>query len=123
GKSAGSLLEVKHRSKLSSVVRHLRAHLGEATRKMRHELQTGAVYNVGSMPYGFPIVSAGHGSYTPAMKMKPILNYRSLFLFAAAVLVAGRVLAAEPTALSLIKEGNEYVGKEAKDRVVQIRSD
>jgi hypothetical protein len=29
----------------------------------------------------------------------------------------------EPTAFELIKMGNEYVGKEAKDRVVQIRSD
>ncbi len=32
-------------------------------------------------------------------------------------------LAAEPTAFELIKEGNEYVGKDAKDKVVQIRSE
>src|SRR5438034_7573299 len=31
--------------------------------------------------------------------------------------------AAEPTALQLIKEGNRYVGEQAKDRVVQIRSE
>jgi hypothetical protein len=31
--------------------------------------------------------------------------------------------AADATALSLIKEGNEYVGKDSKDKVVQIRSE
>ena len=29
----------------------------------------------------------------------------------------------EPTALELIKQGNDYVGKDAKDQVVQIRSE
>ena len=29
----------------------------------------------------------------------------------------------EPTALSLVKEGNRYVGEQAKDKVVQIRSE
>lgn len=31
--------------------------------------------------------------------------------------------ASEPTAFQLIKAGNEYVGKDCKDQVVQIRSD
>jgi hypothetical protein len=31
--------------------------------------------------------------------------------------------AADPTAFELIKEGNRYVGEDAKDKVVQIRSD
>lgn len=31
--------------------------------------------------------------------------------------------AAEPTAFSLIKQGNDYVGKDSKDKVVQIRSE
>jgi hypothetical protein len=31
--------------------------------------------------------------------------------------------AAEPTALELIKDANEYVGKDVKDKVVQIRSE
>jgi hypothetical protein len=31
--------------------------------------------------------------------------------------------AAEPSAFELIKEGNRYVGEEAKDKVVQIRSE
>jgi hypothetical protein len=33
------------------------------------------------------------------------------------------VRSAEPTALELVKEGNRYVGEQAKDRVVQIRSE
>jgi hypothetical protein len=36
---------------------------------------------------------------------------------------AQRVSADEPTALSLIKDANEYVGKDVKDKIVQIRSD
>lgn len=31
--------------------------------------------------------------------------------------------AAEPTAFDLIKEGNRYIGEQAKDKVVQIRSE
>src|SRR5262245_36394983 len=31
--------------------------------------------------------------------------------------------AAEPTAFELVKEGNRYLGEDARDRVVQIRSD
>jgi hypothetical protein len=42
-------------------------------------------------------------------------------LAALAIEVAAR--AAEPTAFDLIKEGNRYVGEQAKDRVVQIRSE
>ena len=37
--------------------------------------------------------------------------------------LAHPLAAAEPTALSLIKEGNRYVGEDVKDQVVQIRSD
>ncbi len=32
-------------------------------------------------------------------------------------------VAAEPTALELIKEGNRYVGEQSKDKIVQIRSE
>jgi hypothetical protein len=38
-------------------------------------------------------------------------------------LVIGAKAADEPTAYKLVKEGNRYVGEQAKDRVVQIRSD
>lgn len=43
-------------------------------------------------------------------------------------ILAGSVMAfaaqaAEPTAFELIKEGNRFVGEDAKDKVVQIRSD
>ncbi len=46
-------------------------------------------------------------------------------LFAALLLSATTLLAADKdaTAFDLIKEGNRYVGEQAKDRVVQIRSD
>src|SRR5256885_16658800 len=37
------------------------------------------------------------------------------------VCIAAR--AAEPTAFELIKEANRYVGEQAKDRVVQVRSE
>src|SRR4026208_1465246 len=33
------------------------------------------------------------------------------------------VCAAEPTAFDLIKEANRYVGEQAKDKVVQVRSE
>ena len=33
------------------------------------------------------------------------------------------VQAVEPTAFDLIKEGNDYVSKDAKDKIVQIRSE
>lgn len=36
---------------------------------------------------------------------------------------ARAALAADPTAFELVKLGNEYVGKDSKDKVVQIRSE
>jgi hypothetical protein len=57
------------------------------------------------------------------MKLSPIfragLLWTALTLCSAALAAA----AAEPTALQLIKAGNDYVGKDAKDKVVQIRSE
>ena len=39
-------------------------------------------------------------------------------------LALGRAASAgEPTAFELVKEGNRHLGEEAKDRVVQIRSE
>jgi hypothetical protein len=53
---------------------------------------------------------------------KPVLKSRMLWgLLAATICVTTG--AAEPTAFELIKEGNRYVGEQAKDRVVQIRSE
>jgi hypothetical protein len=55
------------------------------------------------------------------------LNWlNSTRLFAAALLLVAltwSARAAEPTALSLIKEGNRYVGEDSKDKVTQIRSE
>ncbi len=46
-----------------------------------------------------------------------------LVLICGLLALAGRTTAAEPTAFALIKEGNRHVGQDAKDRVVQIRSE
>ncbi|MHB8520959.1 MAG: hypothetical protein ACYDH9_09380 [Limisphaerales bacterium] len=40
-----------------------------------------------------------------------------------APVLAQLALGGEPTAFSLIKEGNRYVGEQSKDKVVQIRSE
>ena len=56
------------------------------------------------------------------MKTNSILRGLGLlFLGLASFCSAGQ--AAEPTAYELIKEGNRYIGEEAKDQVVQIRSE
>lgn len=46
-----------------------------------------------------------------------------LSIVGAALAVAFGARAEEPTAFELIKEGNRYVGEQAKDRIVQIRSE
>jgi hypothetical protein len=47
-----------------------------------------------------------------------------LFLsLAVAALWAGAVQAGDPTAFDLVKAGDQYVGVQSKDKVVQIRSD
>jgi hypothetical protein len=50
-----------------------------------------------------------------------IRNRSALIL--GAVLMPSLVLAGESTAFDLIKEGNRYIGEQAKDKVVQIRSE
>jgi hypothetical protein len=57
-------------------------------------------------------------------------NTVRLFSSVLAVTIAATIASAfpvhsaeEPTAFNLIKEGNRYVGEQAKDRVVQIRSE
>jgi hypothetical protein len=40
-----------------------------------------------------------------------------------ALVFSGVAVAAEPTAFALAKEGNRYVGEQAKDKIVQIRSE
>jgi hypothetical protein len=48
-------------------------------------------------------------------------SVKTLAILAGSV-VAFAAQAAEPTAFELIKEGNRFVGEDAKDKVVQIRS-
>lgn len=50
--------------------------------------------------------------------------YRNTGAFVVALAILGcNQLRAESTAFDLIKEGNKYVGEQAKDKVVQIRSE
>ena len=50
--------------------------------------------------------------------------FHSIAIAVALVLLSGpRSFASEPTAFELIKEGNRHVGEDAKDRVVEIRSE
>lgn len=55
--------------------------------------------------------------------MTPLM--KSTFVLAALAFcgLCQAVSAGEPTALQLIKDANEYVGKDVKDKVVQIRSE
>src|ERR1043166_580707 len=56
------------------------------------------------------------------MKTREIRRGLGLILLGLAGL-SRAALSAEPTAFELIKEGNRHVGEEAKDKVVQIRSE
>jgi hypothetical protein len=57
------------------------------------------------------------------MKMISMETSRMLAVAAVFCALAGMLGAAETTAFELIKEGNRYVGEDAKDKVVQIRSE
>jgi hypothetical protein len=58
------------------------------------------------------------------MITRKTLLHHGLLTIAAAFFAWGQAArAAEPTAYELIKEGNKHVGEEAKDKVVQIRSE
>src|SRR6266853_986628 len=56
------------------------------------------------------------------MKTRSMLRGWSLMVLGF-VMISRPGWAAEATALELIKEGNRHVGEEAKDKVVQIRSE
>ena len=53
---------------------------------------------------------------------KNILKF-SLLLSLATLALSHAALAAEPTAVELVREGNDHVGRDARGRVVQIRSE
>src|ERR1043165_3569224 len=54
--------------------------------------------------------------------MKNIFKF-SLLLSVATLALSHAALAAEPTAFELVREGNDHVGRDARGRVVQIRSE
>ena len=56
------------------------------------------------------------------MKLCKLL-FLAVTVASVALLLPASAAGKEPTALSLIKDGNEYIGKEARDRLVQIRSE
>lgn len=59
-----------------------------------------------------------------AMMKNVVKLQRSLVLAVLGVLTLGAsVFAGEPTAFELVKEGNDHVGRDARGRVVQIRSE
>ena len=55
--------------------------------------------------------------------MQKSFTLKTLAVAAITFAVAQMALAADPTAFELIKLGNQYVGVESKDKVVQIRSE
>lgn len=55
--------------------------------------------------------------------MKTTVMTKALFSTVALCAFALVARAADPTAFDLIKEGNRYVGEDAKDKVVQLRSE
>jgi hypothetical protein len=57
------------------------------------------------------------------MKIMNLLNRKSVLVTLLVCGLARVAVAAEATGLSLIKDANEYVGKEARDHVVQVRSE
>jgi hypothetical protein len=63
-------------------------------------------------------------SYIRRMKNITVVLNRKLCCAVATMFGLSQLaLASEPTALELIKQGNDYVGKDARDKVVQIRSE
>ena len=57
------------------------------------------------------------------MKIRNTLFKTGFALAILAICGLGQVLADEATGLSLIKDANEYVGKDVRDQVVQLRSE
>jgi hypothetical protein len=63
-------------------------------------------------------------AYDDAMKSIPTLFVRCALIAAVLNLAAACVArAGEPTAFDLVKKGDQYVGVQSKDKVVQIRSE
>jgi hypothetical protein len=79
---------------------------------------------LGSNPHGFRIVSPRAAFYTSGMKIRNTRLKKGFALVTAAFCGLSQVvLAGEATGLSLIKDANDYVGKDVRDQVVQIRSE
>ena len=79
---------------------------------------------VGYGPYGFAIVTAGTLFYTAGMKITTIIS-KGPFVLAALIFcgLCRASLAEEQTAFSLIKDANDYVGKDTRDQIIGFRSE
>jgi hypothetical protein len=71
------------------------------------------------------VVRPGRHFYTARMKITTTLLKGTAIFATAALCALGQTARAadEPTALSLIKDANEYVGKDVKDKVIGLRSE
>lgn len=79
---------------------------------------------MGSRPYVFPVVTVRGVSYTPRMKITTTLIRRIILLLALAVCsLSYASFGEERTAFSLIRDANEYVGKDTRDQIIGFRSD
>lgn len=68
----------------------------------------------------YTVVTPSAGAYIRGMKIK---NLSRAFFLALLSVFALAARGSEPTAFDLAKEANRYVGEQAKDKVVQIRSE
>src|SRR5476651_2066327 len=70
------------------------------------------------------VVSLARIGYFTAMKMQRKKSTQTMLAIAAMIFaVAQMAFAAEPTAFDLVKLGNDYVGVQSKDKIVEVRSE
>jgi hypothetical protein len=85
----------------------------------------GICEEVGKTLSSLRVVRSGRHFYTARMKIKTTLLKGTAIFATAALCALGQTARAadEPTGLSLIKDANEYVGKDVKDKVIGLRSE
>jgi hypothetical protein len=79
---------------------------------------------MGKNPQTFRVAPSGRDSILRHMKFTtPFTNTKCVLVALAISGFCQFVSAGEPTALQLVKDANEYVGKDVRDQVIQIRSE
>ena len=80
--------------------------------------------SLGYWPHVFPVVTPGGVFYTPRMKITTTLFSRSSLIAAFVICGLCRAgFAEDRTAFSLIKDANDYVGKDTRDQIIGFRSE